>query len=96
MYEKGYVLVRLHDMAEMTAGENGTKMTRKTLAVLLISRRLAVGCGRAVAKDPLVSGEGNDGPGSPGGDDRRGKRHKDDPQDHPSARGQKALCHVPG
>ena len=31
MYEKGYVLVRLHDMAEMTAGENGTKMTRKTI-----------------------------------------------------------------
>lgn len=31
MYEKGYVLVRLHDMAEMTAGENGTKMTAKTI-----------------------------------------------------------------
>ena len=31
MYEKGFVLVRLHDMAEMAAGENGTKMTRKTI-----------------------------------------------------------------
>ena len=31
MYEKGYVLVRLHDLAELTAGENGTKMTRKSI-----------------------------------------------------------------
>ena len=31
MYERGFVLVRLHDMAEMAAGENGTKMTRKTI-----------------------------------------------------------------
>lgn len=31
MYEKGFVLVRLHDMAEMTATENGTKMTRKSI-----------------------------------------------------------------
>jgi len=31
MYEKGYVLVRLHDMAEMAAGEEGTKMTRKSI-----------------------------------------------------------------
>lgn len=31
MHEKGYVLVRLHDMAEIAAGEDGTKMTKKTI-----------------------------------------------------------------
>ncbi len=31
MYEKGYVLVRLHDMAELADGEDGTKMTRKAI-----------------------------------------------------------------
>lgn len=31
MREKGYVLVRLHDMAEIAAGEGGTKMTQKTI-----------------------------------------------------------------
>lgn len=31
MYAKGFVLVRLHDMAELTSGENGTQMTRKTI-----------------------------------------------------------------
>ncbi len=32
MYQRGYVLVRLHDMAELAAGEDGTmKMTRKTI-----------------------------------------------------------------
>ncbi|MCI8886586.1 MAG: polysaccharide deacetylase [Hungatella sp.] len=31
LYAKGYVLVRLHDMAELTDGENGTKMTRKQI-----------------------------------------------------------------
>ncbi len=32
MYQRGFVLVRLHDMAELTTGEDGTvKMTRKTI-----------------------------------------------------------------
>lgn len=31
MHDKGYVLVRLHDMAEMAATEEGTKMTRKSI-----------------------------------------------------------------
>lgn len=31
MYEKGFVLVRLHDMAELTAADDGTKMTKKEI-----------------------------------------------------------------
>ena len=31
MYERGYVLVRLHDMAELVTGDGGTKMTRKEI-----------------------------------------------------------------
>lgn len=31
MYSQGYVLVRLHDMAELTSTEEGTKMTKKTI-----------------------------------------------------------------
>ncbi len=31
MYERGFVLVRLHDMAELSAGDDGTKMRKKTI-----------------------------------------------------------------